>query len=279
MKKILLCSSLISIYLILGGLTWGNHIWLLCLTLISNFILSFFTYTKNKTYGKIEIGLLINLPFILILTLTCLFYNDFSRGFMYIIFMPLSTYLAYLFSVKKNILIPFFSFSFFFIISFFLFPNFFAFYKNNNSNKNDKLPQITLIDKYNKKINLHRNKIIVLDFWSTSCGICFKKFPDLEDTYLKYKNNLNIEIYAVHVPTRDDKFDLTIKILDSIGYKFPKLYSKSAKEIKDSLNIYSFPHLLIIKNGKIRFEGMLETKKTVIIYNIEDKLDKLLTED
>ena len=192
--------------------------------------------------------------------------------------MPLSTYLAYLFSIKKNILIPFFSVIFFFFISFFLFPNFFAFSKNNNSNKYDRLPEVTLVDKNKQKIDIHKNKIIVLDFWSTNCGICFKKFPDLEETFLKYKKNPKIEIYAVHVPTRSDNFDTTIKILDSIGYKFPKLYSISAKEIKDSLNIYSFPHLLIIKNGIIRYEGMLETKKTVIIYNIEDKLDKLLNE-
>ena len=58
--------------------------------------------------------------------------------------------------------------------------DFFAFSKNNNSHKYDRLPEVTLVDKNKQKIDIHKNKIIVLDFWSTNCGICFKKFPDLE---------------------------------------------------------------------------------------------------
>jgi len=34
-----------------------------------------------------------------------------------------------------------------------------------------------------------KNKLIVLDFWTTTCGVCFKSFPDYEKIYLKYKDN------------------------------------------------------------------------------------------
>lgn len=100
----------------------------------------------------------------------------------------------------------------------------------------------------------------------------------MEDTFKKYKANKNIEIYALNVPLKDDHFQNTTKILDSIGYSFPKLYAVSAKEIKDSLNINSFPQLLIIKNGKIRFDGMLETDSNVLVYSIDSEIQRLLDE-
>lgn len=278
MKKLIISSALFFIYLLFGLFTWGNHTWLLFFTLSSNFVLSYFIFKKNINDEKVKLGLLINLPLILLMFLTCIFYKDFSRGLLYIIFIPISSYLAYLFLLKKKNIIPVFSIILFAFVGFFIFPNFFAFYKNTNSTRNVKFPNITFVNKENKIVNLTGNKVIVLDFWSTDCGICFKKFPDLEDVYLKYKGNKNVEIYSVHVPYRGDTFSNTIKILDSIGYKFPKIYAKSSKVIKDSLSINSFPHLLIIKNGEIRYEGMLETKKTVYMYNIEDEIDKLLYE-
>ena len=275
-RKIKLATLFILIYFLFGVLTWGNHEFMLPLILISGFIISY-TIIKKSQNIKIDLFLL-NFPFVLLVFLTCLVGGDFSRGFLYIFFVPISTFLSYLYFKFKTIFIPIFSLALFLIIGFAIYPNFYSLLKNHNSEKNLIFPKVSIIDKENRHTNLYKNKIVVLDFWTTSCGICFKKFPDLEATYLKYKNNPNIEIYSINVPENRDKFQNTINILDSKGYKFPKLYAKSAKEIRDSLNIYSFPHLLILKNGRIRYDGQLETKENVYLFNIESEIDKLLNE-
>ena len=107
----------------------------------------------------------------------------------------------------------------------------------------------------------------------------FYKFPDFERTYNKYKNNKNLEFYVVNVPIeRRGKFENTIKILDSIGYKFPKLYAKSSIEIEKQLHFNTFPHLIIIKNGKIRYDGMFETKSNTFIFSVESEIENLQKE-
>jgi len=275
-SKILLSSLFILNYFLFGLITWGNHEFMLPLMLLSVFIISYLFIAKSQKI--INDLFLLNFPFILLVFITCLIGGDFSRGFLYIFFVPASTFLSYLYFKFKKIYIPIFSFILFLIIGFVIFPNFYSYTKNHNSEKNLIFPKVLIIDKDKRQVNLYKNKIIVLDFWTTSCSICFKKFPDLEATYLKYKNNPNVEIYSINVPENRDKFQNTITILDKKGYKFPKLYVKSAKEVKDSLNIYSFPHLLILKNGRIRYDGILETKENVFLFNIENEIDKLLNE-
>lgn len=268
---------MIILYNILGTITWYKHMYLLPLTLITTFILSYYIFKKrNEKYLKN--GILLCMPLTIINIIICTSINDFSRGLLYIIFVPISTYLAFLYFRLNKIIIPILSLLLIAFISFIVFPNYFIYYHNHNAEKNVKFPNITFVDSESKKINFNDDKIIILDFWSTSCGICFEKFPMLEEIYLQYKNNKRIEIYTVNVPIRGDKFNKTIKILDSIGYKFPKIYAKSLKEVEDSLHFNTFPNLIIIKNGRIRYEGVLETKNTSMLYNIEDKIAKLTEE-
>lgn len=275
-RKILLSTLFILNYFLFGLITWGNHEFMLPLILLSVFVISYIIIAKSHNI-KNDLFLL-NFPFILLFFLTCLIGGDFSIGFLYIFFVPVSSFLSYLYFKYKIIYIPILSLVFFVFIGGIMFPNYYSYLKNHNAEKNLNFPKVSIIDKENSQVNLNQNKIIVLDFWTTSCSVCFSKFPDLEDTYTKYKSNPNIEIYSINVPENRDKFQNTITILDKKGYKFPKLYAKSAKEIKDSLNIYSFPHLLILKNGRIRYDGRLETEENVFMYNIESEIDKLLSE-
>lgn len=45
-----------------------------------------------------------------------------------------------------------------------------------------------------------KGQLVVLDFWNTGCGICFKKFPKLEQYHVRYRNNANIKFFAVNSP-------------------------------------------------------------------------------
>lgn len=280
MKKVmpfLIGLSFILLFIVYGILFDGNHIPMFILTLSSVFLVSIF-YLKKKENISVVDSLILVLPLLVLFIITGILGEDFSRAIQYIIFIPISSLLAYLYlKTKKLVIIPI-SLILFYCIGTYLFVTLFTYVSNINAEKKVDFPNIDLVDNNGEKITFDKDKIIVLDFWSTSCGICFEKFPDLQATADKYNSNKRVEIYAVNFPLKRDKFEKTVKILDSIGYKFPKLYAKSSNQIEDSLNFNTFPHLLILKDGKIRYDGMMETKKNTMVFSIESQIDKLIKE-
>jgi thiol-disulfide isomerase/thioredoxin len=277
-KNILTPLLLLVFYVLYGTITYGDHSWMLFLTLTTCFFISLYffkNYTNNDAFKSI---LILIAPILIIFLTTLTIYGQYSRTILYIIFIPISSFLAYvLFKLKKNIIILL-SLCLFWVVGFVLFQNVLILVENKNAETNLRFPQVNFINENKSQVKLDKNKIIILDFWSTSCGICFTKFPDLESTYLKYKKNPNVIIYTVNVPLRKDNFNKTTKILNNLGYTFPKIYATSAKQIEDSLKINSFPHLIILKNGRIRYNGIFETEKKVAFYNIESEIEKLLIE-
>lgn len=270
--------AVIVLYLIIGTLFDGNHVPMISIFLACVFAITVFAF-KNKTDVSLVQCFKIILPFWLILLLTCIFVQDFSRCIQYLIFVPVSSYLAYLYLKTKKIFIIPIAVVFFYCVGNYFFITIFTYLSNSKAEKNINLPKINLVNSNNEEIDLYRDKIIVLDFWSTSCGICFEEFPKFESVYEKHKSNKEVEIYSVNCPLKRDKFEKTVKILDSIGYKFPKLYAKSAKQIEDSLHFNTFPHLIIVKNGKIRYDGMFVSEKETAVFSIESEIEKLLNEE
>ncbi|MNE92871.1 hypothetical protein D3C80_1906500 [compost metagenome] len=57
------------------------------------------------------------------------------------------------------------------------------------------------------------------------------------------------------------------------------MYAKSARQIEDSLDFNTFPHLIIVKNGKIRYDGMFVSEKETAVFSIESEIEKLLNEE
>jgi thiol-disulfide isomerase/thioredoxin len=280
MKKILLYLLIailpIIIYFIFGGIFGGNHRWMISLTLPSIFVLSFLLFNKIEKKEHLKLGLTIIIPIFLIFFITS-FFAGFSRTLMYLIFIPISVYLGWLFSNRKSILILIFSFILFAFVGLILFPNLFVLQNNIGVHTNEAFDGISLINKNKESIELDKSKIIVLDFWTTSCGICFKKFPDLEKYYLEFKNNPNVEFYSINVPLKRDEFSKVIKLVDDLNYEFPTLYATSIKEV-ENLGIYAYPHLLILKNGKLRYDGRLETDKYIFVNHLKSEINKLITE-
>lgn len=277
LKEVLLGVLFIIFYIICGVIFDGNHGYMLFLLQVFCFVAVFVFNRKIKTISMQNL-IPINLPFFLLFVISGIINGDFSRITQYLIFVPLASLLSFIFTKVKFKLIPTLSVTFFYYISFYAFTTIFIFISNYDAEKNIIFPKIDLLNKQSKNVVLQSDKIIILDFWSTSCGICFEKFPDLEATYNKYKNNSKVEIYAVNFPLKNDHFEQSIKILDSIGYKFPQLFARSGQEIEQKLNFNTFPHLIILKNNRVRFDGMFETSKNTDIYSVESIIQKLLNE-
>ncbi len=187
----------------------------------------------------------------------------------------MSVYLGWLFTNRRVFLIPLFSFILFSFVGFIVFPNVYVFQESIVTNTNKEFSGLSLVNKNQEKVELDKSKIIVLDFWTTSCGVCFKKFPDFEKYYFEFKSNPNIEFYSVNVPIQRDEFTKVVNLVDGLNYEFPTLYATSIKEI-ENLGIRLYPHLLILKDGKIRYSGKLITDENVFVNHIKTEINKLI---
>src|SRR5690606_12654862 len=207
--------------------------------------------------------------------------KDFSRIGILILLFPITSYLAFKALENKAfikngivvLLIALFG-------SYLVFPNYFQFYqayiKKEETKINQPFPNISLTDKNKEQIIFDKDKIIVLDFWTTSCGICFREFPLYNDLTLKHKDNNQIEFYSVNVPLSRDTFEKNIEIIEEYNYSFKNIYAVSDDEIAEKLNIYAFPNIVIIKDSIIVYQGHPSYDKIVFVDNFEKIIDNLL---
>lgn len=96
-----------------------------------------------------------------------------------------------------------------------------------------------------------KGKIVVLDAWNTSCGVCFKKFPDFDNVYNEFKSNDEVVILAVNTPNRRDKEGDAKRIIESKGYDFENLYFPADSTAK-ALNIHLYPQLVYINRDQTK---------------------------
>ncbi len=275
-KKYLPGSYFVIIYLILLTVLWGSHSYIFPFML---FLSSLISYLLNKTRTSKLTSVILYLPFTLVMLVTCFLVNDFSRGLMYIVFVPVFTYIgAFLVNGNKKIIL-FSSTVLIFLLSFYVFPFFFNYCLNRDSDKNIAYEAANFLDKNGISIKLNKNKVIVLDFWTSNCSICFKKFPEFQFLKEKYKENKEVEFYAVNVPINDENYHKNKIILDQFNYDFNQLFAISSSEVESKLKFNTYPHTIIIKNNRIRFEGFLFTEKSSGLFNIDGTIDKLLNEN
>ncbi len=165
-------------------------------------------------------------------------------------------------------------------IGYFGFDNLWAYTSNIHSKQKITTPRIVFYDKNNTQIQLDTitNKIIILNFWATSCGVCFKDFPAFDKIYLKYNNNSRIMMYGVNIPTKKDSMGQAKNKIESYNYSFPKLYAQS-DSISRAIGINKYPYILILKDSEIRFIGDFIYENNIYFYRLEDEIELLLNEE
>jgi thiol-disulfide isomerase/thioredoxin len=99
-----------------------------------------------------------------------------------------------------------------------------------------------------------KGKVVILDFWNTTCGPCRKLMPHLADLYTKHK----AEGLVVIGVTEDEKGDLEAFLKDN-----PVTYPIAMDALKggtgqtfDAYQIGSIPTVrLIARNGSLAWKG------------------------
>jgi len=118
----------------------------------------------------------------------------------------------------------------------------------------------------NEYINLNDIvcEYLVLNFWTSSCGICFIKFPAVEKVYKRW-NNDKIQIYSIFCRNekREETLATGIQLLCERGYMFPSLSIDKKDPILKDMGVTGFPTVLILdKYRRIVFKGdILQAEK------------------
>lgn len=241
------------------------------------FIISLFLFGMTLK-GKKEI-LLSFLPF-----LSVFFTITFLEGdplifilLLYLIFTPVSIILgyklrnnSYIFKIIFPILIILFSV--------YNFEDYLLYGRNLKYKISNSTPSFQLYDQEQKLVNLNEidDKLLILDFWNSTCGICFKKFPLYNDLAIEYKDNSNIKFYSVNIPVKQEKLDDVIKLAKrKVNYEFINLFANS-ESIPQQLQFNSYPHFVIIKNNIIVFNGKVNLREGGYSYNLRKIIEKNL---
>ena len=98
-----------------------------------------------------------------------------------------------------------------------------------------------------------KDKIIILDFYITSCGVCFRKFPELQNLYDKYKADNRVSIFCVNIPMKTDGDGLATKLIRDRYYTFPILLAN--EKLESLMKITSYPTVLLIQHDSIFYKG------------------------
>jgi len=107
-----------------------------------------------------------------------------------------------------------------------------------------------------------KNKLYLLDFWSTSCGVCFKKFPKVQALYDQYKNNDKIEILTVNIRLPKDTNRMAQQLIVNRGYSFPVFVTN--ENFKNNFGVAYYPTVVMVKGDQIVFRGDIEGAKTFL---------------
>lgn len=127
-------------------------------------------------------------------------------------------------------------------------PNKFVFYDSNG-----------------EKVIFKNNITYVLDFWTTSCGLCFKDFPQVSKLNSINKDK-NIEFYAVNFLSDGESIYTNKNVLKNKGIKIKELFfTGSNRELYENSSIYAFPTILMIKNDSIIFKGNSFSLKNTLL--------------
>ena len=101
-------------------------------------------------------------------------------------------------------------------------------------------------------------KIVLLDFWTTTCGLCFQKFPQLQAVHNKFKQDSSVMILAVNTPIEEDKPNQAFNDIRKEGHTFPVVVTKD-EDLAEKFGVKGYPTTFIINpNRQIVYKGDIE---------------------
>ena len=103
-----------------------------------------------------------------------------------------------------------------------------------------------------------KGKIVLLDFWSGTCGVCWRKFPKVQKLYDDVQSNEDIIVAGVFVGYRENEWGENIRGLHE-KYTFPSFKIDKNNPLVSDLPITGYPTAAIFDaEGKLVYLGNIE---------------------
>ena len=232
--------------------------------IIVYFLLTFFLLKKNTQHiGLCLLGIIIG-RYVLDLPARLINFHNALISLMVPIGSSLGTLLGFIyFKVKKWIVLAV-SAIVVYVFSFVLEPQWINYvaYGSLPEGLNVSSFKVETANDSLKIASIHK-KYVVLDFWSSSCGICRREFPLVQNLYEQIQQEKNdVFLTSVFVKYDDEQFADGQKILADYNCTFPMVSVSGNDSILKYLNIQGFPEIIILdENKEVIFKGNLERAK------------------
>lgn len=261
------------IYIFYGVIFNGNHPKMFPATCVTFFLVSYWMTHKRPSKSK-DISISFFLSFVFILLFFVLDNILTVAGqIIYVIMMPVSELMGS-WAKKRKLQFVYFPLLLLFV-TFLVRPNLIHYFWNTDAFQNRKVPEISFYALNEEKVSFDK-EVTVIDLWSTSCGVCFRKFPEFEKLKQDFEGNDKIQFYSANVPLKNDSREKTLATIKRLNYDYETVFAEKFEMIRDSLGINGFPYLLIIKNDTIRYLGYMETDRKIVLTNTKDVIQNLL---
>ncbi|MGB4599294.1 MAG: TlpA disulfide reductase family protein [Trichlorobacter sp.] len=116
---------------------------------------------------------------------------------------------------------------------------------------NTPAPDFTLTDLHGTKVSLSslRGKVVLLNFWSTTCAPCVVEIPSLNDLYHEFRGQGLVVLGIALDPSEKPVRELTGKL----KVEYPNLMDSEKDVYFDSYGLFGQPVSLIVdRNGVVR---------------------------
>lgn len=158
------------------------------------------------------------------------------------------------------------------LLGYILMPNWIAYTSDDENPISKPFPDLKLIDIKGNPFELPKNKTVVIDIWSSSCGVCIKEFPEFEELVNNYKDNKDVEFISLNLPLRRDKNKDIKKYVNK--YKFKSIFAQNINSW-EKLDNNTVPKILIVNpENVIIYKGSLYTKWYYFYNNIYNLIEK-----
>lgn len=190
---------------------------------------------------------------------------------------------SYVKGVYKKIAVNASIASIFVIVGFFVIPDYYYYVWSMEKIYDKKLPKNILL-KNTKGVSLTNKelegKVLVLDFWSTSCGYCITLMHDMKTIEDKFIGNDNVKFISINAahPDTYEAF-LKSKHVKMFDEKLTMLYDAN-QVLSKYLKVELFPQIYFVdKKGNIRKHIMkFLVEEADYIRNTTLEIEKLLKE-
>ena len=137
-----------------------------------------------------------------------------------------------------------------------------------------RAPNFALKDLHGQTVTLEslRGKVVILNFWSKTCGPCLEEMPDLAELSKILRDRRDVAVVAVSVDEGPDDVKPTLQTVLREDPPFTLLFDPDSKVVGDKFGTHLYPETWFIdKHGIIRarFDGAREWNSPLIIDYID----------